>query len=125
MTAPNTLWTFSRRFPASNSAIDDADGGNLANITYPSYTVGNTITEYPASVRVLSRVGEDYIETPAVDITVNNDIRFFKGATNLLINNSAAGGDITVKDDITFNGGSSFDIIFPATGTARTITVEV
>jgi hypothetical protein len=124
MTAPNTLWTFSRRFPGSNSAIDDTDGGNLANVTYPSYTVGNTITEYPVLQFEFSADGGGYIETPAVDITVNNDIRFFKGATNLLINNSAAGGDITVKDDITFNGGSSFDIVFPATGTARTITVE-
>lgn len=123
LTAENTLWTYSRAFPGSNAAIDDGSGGTLSNVFYPSYTVGNTITEYPTLQFEYDGYSAGYIELPDVDITVHGDLRMFKGDHHLIFNN-AANGDLTVEKDFEFNEGGTFNIEFQATGNTRTLTVN-
>ncbi|MEA2042946.1 MAG: putative Ig domain-containing protein [Bacteroidota bacterium] len=122
LNASSTIWTYSRAFPGSNADIDDADGLYLSTTYYPSYTVGNTIAEYPILQFEYSGYNSGYIELSDVDITVHNDIRFFKDDQYLKLN-SAANGDVTVENDIEFNGGNSFNIEFQGSGTARKLTV--
>ncbi|TRX71812.1 T9SS type A sorting domain-containing protein [Carboxylicivirga sp. M1479] len=125
MNAPNTLWTYSRAFPGTNSAIDDADGGNLSNVYYDGYEIGTSITEYPVlqfeySGRTSGAI--QYITLPAIDITVHNDIRFFKNINHIKLN-SALNADVVVEDDLVFsNGGVTVE--FQAAGANKSLTVN-
>jgi len=123
MNAPNTLFTFSRAFPGTNAAIDDQDGGSLPTTYYGSYTIGNDYSEYPVLQFEYSGRNGGYIELPATDITVNHDIRFLKDDQRILLN-SATNGDLTVKKDIEFNSGNSWQVVFQAMGSERILTVE-
>jgi len=119
VTAPNTVWTYSRRFPGSfaNTGISDEQ--------VSSFTMGNTVTEYPVLQFEYSADNSGFIEFPDVDITVNGDIRMFKENQELRLNSSATGGDVTVGGDIQFNtGGVNYSVIFPAGNNARTLTVQ-
>lgn len=124
MNAPNTLFTFSRAFPGTNASIDDDDGGNLSNTYYDSYTIGTSITEYPVLQLEYSGYNSGYIQLPATDITVHNDIRFFKGNAYLKLNGTATDGDVLVEGDCEFNEPTAPKIEFPGTGYARTLEVE-
>jgi len=123
LAAPNTIWTYSRAFPGTNAAIDDGNGGTLATTYYSSYTIGNTISEYPVLQFEYDGYNSGYIELPDVDITVHNDIRFFKGDHHIQFNTSA-NGNVLAEKDIEFNSGNNFNIEFQETGTARTLTVK-
>ncbi|WMN12887.1 T9SS type A sorting domain-containing protein [Marivirga salinae] len=124
LTAPNTIWTYSRRFPGTNTTIIDQDDVNLGNTDFTSYTVGNTITEYPNLQFEYSNLTGGQITLPDVDITVNGDIRFFKGPNRILLNSSGVDGDVFVKRNINFNNGAVY-VQFPFTGAnERLLTVE-
>lgn len=124
LTAPNTIWTYSRRFPGTNAPIVDKIGGNLGNTDFPSYTIGNTISEYPNLQFEYSSLTGGQITLPDVDITVNGDIRFFKSPNRILLNSNGPDGDVIVKKNVTFNNGTAY-VQFPAAGAnERTLAVE-
>ncbi|MCK5029182.1 MAG: hypothetical protein KAR57_06080, partial [Bacteroidales bacterium] len=123
LSAPNTIWTYSRAFPGTNASIDDDDGTTLSEVYYASYTVGNTITEYPTLQFEYDGYSGGYIGLPDVDVTVHGDLRMFKDDHHLIFGN-AANGDFTVEKDFEFNAGGTFNIEFQATGIARTLTIN-
>ena len=123
MKAPNTIFTFSRAFPGTNAGIDDEDGTTLGTEYYSSYTIGNDYVEYPVLQFEYSGYNGGHIELPDTNITVNHDIRFFKDDHRILMNDGND-GDVTVKKDIEFNGGNSWNIVFQSAGSERTLAIE-
>ncbi|QKG78782.1 hypothetical protein [Tenuifilum thalassicum] len=123
LTAPYTIFTFSRAFPGTNATIDDGLGGTLSNNYYASYKIGNSITEYPILQFEYDGYSGGYIELPDVDITVHSDLRMFKGDHHLKFGNST-NGNLTVEGDFEFNDGSSYNIEFQASGVERVLTIN-
>ncbi|UXX79058.1 T9SS type A sorting domain-containing protein [Reichenbachiella carrageenanivorans] len=127
VSAPNTLWTYSRQFPGTTVNISNMAGGNVATVNFDGYTIDNSIDEYPtlqfdASGSTIAGTNR-YITLPDIDITVNQDIRHFIGSNRVKFNTSATGGDVHVKGNLVFNSGTN-QLEFQATGTSRTLTVD-
>ena len=126
--AKNAIFSYARVFPVN---ITDArrirkSGGSIVNqVIVPSYTIGNTITEYPNLQFESTAAAGGSVTLPDTDITVNHRVNFFdtNNNQNYIILNNGVGGDVTVRDDFRLND-SNVIVEFPATGNSRTLTVK-
>ncbi len=127
-TAPNTLFAYSLLFPSTVTGartIQKNGGGNVSRQEVASFTIGNTIVEYPIlQFESSGGSGSGSITFPDVDITINNDMRFFRtGSNDNIVIFNTAGTTVVVKDQVITNNDDVI-IRFPASGSASTLTIE-
>jgi len=125
--APNAIFVYSLIFPATVTSarnIVKNGGGTVARQEVPSFTMGNSLTEYPIlQFESSGGTGSGDITFPDVDITVNNDVRFFNsGGFEGIIKFNSAGSIVTVVDDFTTNNDNVI-VEFPASGNPSTLTI--
>ena len=121
--APNTIWTYTREYPATNANLN----GDTPR-SFTGYTISSNLGEYPNLQFEDTGNGSTSSERvifPDRDLTINGDIRFFKGASFIQLgDNNTSPRTITVGGDIEYRTNSSVAFEYPASGEPITFVVE-